>query len=655
MWETKEKLRMLPPGSITARGWIKEQLLRSKEGMGGHLDELEPDMIATPYITNKTHDEWGAAIQAGWGAEISGNYWYGLTLLAFALDDEQLKEKARRWVEGALDNQRENGYLGTYTENDNMMDDYNAWGTGCGLNALQAYYEATRKSEILTAIHRCLLWFCENWSGGRKTKYAGQHIVFNMAWCYRLTGDERLKNFIGDYFDFLNQNDLYCNSIDAMSSPELIYNSNHAAALGYLPKPAAAGYMACGREEYLEAAVNLVKKIKEKVLLPTGGIASNTEYVSPIASNTETEYCAFSAFQNALIWLAAASGDPQYYDITERIALNGAQGARKKDEKAIAYFTSGNQIYATEQSDFYGGNWGVYAPCYPVACCPVNSVWIMPDYLYGMALSDCDGDIYISSYGPARIKSDGFTLESDTLYPFRDTIEYVVFNGGETEKVIYFRIPSWCGDASISVNGEKIPGEKKPGKWFAVGRRWKNNDMIILHLPMSVKIGRLNDSDSWKHYPLAVEYGPLVFSLPIPEVWTAIKGSPRTPLPEGWNWYNLTPELIWDKRGDVYEQQGWRKHNISWNVAVDENLDPLSVKVEEHEGGGYVWENPPLTLTLPGYKALYSYAPYIQKNHEVYQAPIDVQGELTLKLIPYGCTNLRISFFPRANVHYGQT
>jgi len=169
-------------------------------------------------------------------------------------------------------------------------------------------------------------------------------------------------------------------------------------------------------------------------------------------------------------------------------------------------------------------------------------------------------------------------------------------------------------------------------------------------MPMRVKIGKLNDADSWRHYPIVFEYGPLVFSLPLPEVWYPIPGNPRTPLPEGWSWYNLAPELKRDERGDVYEQQGWRKHNISWNVAVDAALDPDLIKVEEHEGG-YVWENPQITLTLPGYKALYSYAPYIQRTYEVYQSPIDVQGELTLKLVPYGCTGLRISYFPRANVN----
>ena len=647
--EVKEKLRMLRPGSVTARGWIKDQLIRSKEGMGGHLSELEPNMIATPYIDNRSNEQWGAEIKAGWGAEISGNYWYGLIQLAFALDDDELKSKAKYWAEGALANQREDGYLGTYTENDNMMDDYNAWGTSCGLSALQAYYEATKKSEVLTAIHRCLLWFCENWKGGRKTKYGGQAIVFNMAWCYRFTGDNRLRDFVDDYFDFLNQNDLYLNSIDAMRSPELVYNSFHAAGLGLLPKIAAAGYMACTKEEYLEAAVNIVKKIKEKILLPTGGISSNTEYISPIASNTETEYCTYSFFQNALIWLAAITGDPQYYDISERIALNGAQGARKKDEKAIAYFTSGNQIFSTTQSDFYGGDMGAYAPCHPVACCSVNSVWIMPDYLYGMALIDHSGDIYISSYGPAHLDFNDFALESDTLYPFRDTVEYTLHSGGETKKKIHLRIPSWCDGASVTINGEELPEDKNPGSWFAVERFWKNGDIIRLHLPMSIKINKLNDFDTWKHYPLWVEYGPLCFSLPIPEVWTPIKGNPRTKLPDGWNWYNVTPEFIRDERGDIYEQQGWRKHNISWNVAIAENIDPDLIKIEEHDGG-YVWEDPPLTLTLPGYKALYSYAPYIQKTHVVYQSPIDVQGTLTLKLIPYGCTCLRISFFPRADV-----
>jgi phage terminase large subunit-like protein len=47
--KTYNKLHKLPLGSITAKGWLKDQLIRSKEGTGGHLDELELYKNAIPY------------------------------------------------------------------------------------------------------------------------------------------------------------------------------------------------------------------------------------------------------------------------------------------------------------------------------------------------------------------------------------------------------------------------------------------------------------------------------------------------------------------------------------------------------------------------------------------------------------------------------
>ena len=49
-------LRKLPLGSITAKGWLREQLLRNKDGIGGHMDELEPEMVANPFIGYSAFD-----------------------------------------------------------------------------------------------------------------------------------------------------------------------------------------------------------------------------------------------------------------------------------------------------------------------------------------------------------------------------------------------------------------------------------------------------------------------------------------------------------------------------------------------------------------------------------------------------------------------
>ena len=124
---TFNKLYKLPLGSITARGWLKEQLERSAAGMGGNLDKLEPDMIANPFVSKSRETGWNEKLQAGWSTEVSGVYWTGLVQLAFTLGDEALIEKARGWVNAAIANQNTDGYFGGYTENDNKMEDFCAW------------------------------------------------------------------------------------------------------------------------------------------------------------------------------------------------------------------------------------------------------------------------------------------------------------------------------------------------------------------------------------------------------------------------------------------------------------------------------------------------------------------------------------------------
>ena len=52
-------LKTLKPGAIVAEGWLREQLIRSREGMGGHLDELEPAMLRDPYLRHSSDKGWG--------------------------------------------------------------------------------------------------------------------------------------------------------------------------------------------------------------------------------------------------------------------------------------------------------------------------------------------------------------------------------------------------------------------------------------------------------------------------------------------------------------------------------------------------------------------------------------------------------------------
>jgi len=155
-------------GAIKAEGFLKDQLVKGKAGMAGHLYELEPEMLASPYVKDVYIKNWSKVEQVGWQAEISGNYWAGYIQHAYVLNDAEMIARATKWVDDVLKTQLDNGYLGTYRhEEDDIYDDYNA-ANAFGYRALIAFYEATGREDVLDALHRTLLWFCDNWAGDKK-------------------------------------------------------------------------------------------------------------------------------------------------------------------------------------------------------------------------------------------------------------------------------------------------------------------------------------------------------------------------------------------------------------------------------------------------------------------------------------------------------
>lgn len=647
--KTYHKLKVLPLGSVQPKGWVREQLQRNRDGMGGHMDELEHDMLWGPYTEFHGPSCWKEDLAAGWGAEISGNFWYGEILLAFSLQDEALIKKCENWVNTVLKNQRADGYMGAYQEKDNQWEDFNAWGTNSGMKAMLAFYDATGRQDVLDAVHKCMLWFCENWAGSNKSRYAGSVLLESMELTYQRVGDERILNFINEYIDFMEKNDVHRISRTAMLHPRLDYTSMHAAGYANILWTYTAAYKAGGDKLNLAAAENGFKKLKEKALHRTGGISCYAEYLAPTGSAVETEYCSFSYLTAAMQMLAEATGNPMYVDELERIVFNGAQGARKKDERAIAYLSSPNQIFANRNSTYATPCMHLYSPCYPTACCPTTSMWVMPNYLRTMALKGEDG-IYLSAYGPAQISCGEFTLQEDTMYPFRDTVRFTFESKTDVKTALCFRVPKWCKGAELAVNGEAICVTAGAGEYQKVCRVWKNGDTVQLRLPMQVEIFKIDDADAAGKFPMAYEYGPLLFSLHIPERWLEDPGVPNTPLPEGWHWYKVLPPNTDDERADPNEREGFRKFNTCYNVAVDENLKPEDITVELCDAEGYVWETPQVKLRVPGYRALLSYPPYLKKTIDPYFAPMPVHGELMLELVPHGCTNLRITYIPRAKL-----
>ena len=644
--KTYARRKTLPLGKIRARGFLREQLMRSKDGMGGHLPEIEPGMIADPYLQKTVVKQWDGGEISGWGAEISGNYYAGLIQLAFTLDDEELKEKAEAWVNAVLKTQREDGYLGTYREPDaKIYEDYNAWGNACGMRALLFYYEATGREDVFSAVYRCMLWFAREWAGEKKTCYAGALITEPMLYCYERTGDRRLLEFSVDYADYLCRKSIFANSYLDFSDPKLKYNANHTAAYGVAVRLPALLYAATGEKKYLDASVTGIEKILKKGVHLSGAPVSQSEFVAPVDATAEAEYCGFTFFNATYIHMAAITGKAHYGDLSEVVVYNAAQGAKRKDERAIAYLSSPNQITATENSSPCMGDMQLYAPCYPVSCCPVNSVAVVPEFIRGMASTDEEGNLYLTSYGPVQIRCDAFDITVDTLYPFRDDIRLTV---EKAEKGLFCRLPEWCREYTVTVNGKQV--ETSPDKDGYLCLPEVKKSVVNLHFSAEVRVIRVDDADAAKKFPLAFMRGSLLFSLPIETEWIPFYPKTETPLSKEWPWYRLCPVTPKVDCPDSHERLGYERDLFPWSVAVDETLTPQALTVSFSEEGGYPWEKPPVRLTLPAYRAPLASAPYARRAFLPYGDRLDVTEPLTLTLVPYGATNLRITYFSRANL-----
>jgi uncharacterized protein len=632
------QLTRLPLGNVTAQGWLKVQLERNKAGMGGHLDELEPEMIANPYV-DRNHK---SKVSPGWSGEISGTYWTGLVQLAFTLNDAELIAKGRKWVYSTLALQEEDGYLGSYRKTENRLEDYSAWSANWCYRALLHWYDATGDKAVLDAVHRGLLWFVKNWAGDQKTTYVGTTLMESMIIVYMKTGDEKLYNWCLDYIKWLDKNDNYHHGMASFLRDSLEYNDDHVVAFGENLKHPALIYLAGGGTEYLEATLHGIKQIMTKCWQPTGAPASNFEYLSPPSAIHVTEYCNFSTFLNTYSWMAGITGKAGYGDLMERILFNAAEGARKKDERAIAYMSSPNQFFATMESCRFGLNsFEVYSPCYQVGCCPTQSVRIIPEYIRAMFMRDKEENLFLPVYGPCSVRfaskeGTNVTINEDTSYPFDETITLHIKVSAPWKRQFMLRIPSWCKTYEIKLNGVAVKSSVNADGYLQVENTW-NDDTLSIFFSMTPTIVRVKDVYFQKEPLQAIECGPLLFSIRYPEFWNPVEGTPLTPLPKDWSWYEAS---IMSKD---------KPTPPSFYTLKLAELKGGSAIVKKQSESAYPWDDSPLKLEVPMHRSKQAYTRFWgnQRNTPMaYGNPVTADSTIEIiELVPYGCTNLRSTCF----------
>jgi DUF1680 family protein len=126
--------------------------------------------------------------------------------------------------------------------------------------------------------------------------------------------------------------------------------------------------------------------------------------------------------------------------------------------------------------------------------------------------------VQIHQYAASRLvvtMGDGrqATLSLSTDYPWNGAIQITIEETDDAFWTLSLRIPGWCQEASLKVNGRPVTTESRGGTYAQIERVWRPGDVVALDLPMPVRLTRPHPYVDELRGMVAIERGPLVYCL----------------------------------------------------------------------------------------------------------------------------------------------
>lgn len=640
-----QKYIELPVGAIKPEGWLKEQLTIMKNNSTGHLDEY--------YWKLKNENGWLGGKGDGWEET---PYWLdGAVPLAYLLDDNELKAKVQKYIDWTLGSQRPSGYFGPITgyeretgkpvEKGIQGDDW--WPKMVMLKVLAQYYSATGDQRVVPFMTKYFRYQFENLSEyplsvGQEWPWAksrGHDNLMMVYWLYNITKDKFLLD-LGDilykqtfpWTDWLAGRDWVMWATAQQNNHDWMHR--HGVNVGMGIKTPLVRYQATGNPKDLEAFKTGFNDIMLLNGLPMG-IFSSDEDLHGNDPTQGAELCAITETMFSLEQAIAITGDNQYMDALERIAFNALPTQTTDDYNMKQYYQVANQVQVSRGVFEFSlpgdrGMDNVFGSRSGYTCCLTNMHQGWTKFATHLWYATPDGGLAALVYGPGQVTAKvangvPITITEDTNYPFGSTISMIASLKQNIVFPLEMRIPGWCREATISLNGTKLQTEKG-GRIARIQREWKNGDHLTLEFPMEVF------TSNWGRNSRAVERGPLVYALKVGEKW--VKGNEK----EEGEYYEIFPTTPW---------------NYGIEMPVLTNPVQNSKVIKKKVQGNFYWNiaNAPLEIQvparkIPGWQAIngVAYQP-VSERSDFFKGEVSPKQE-TIPLIPYGCTKLRIVAFP---------
>ncbi len=420
--------------------------------------------------------------------------------------------------------------------------------------------------------------------------------------------------------------------------------SLHCVDLGQGFKEPAVYWQQSGDSRHLAAVGRAVEKMRHTIGLPTGLWAGDEKlrFGDPTLGS---ELCTAVEMMFSLEQILQITGGREWGDYLERVAYNALPTQTTDAQDARQYYQQVNQVEVTrkvrpfstphEDTDIV---FGLYTG-YP--CCTSNLHQGWPKLVQNLWYATRDGGLAALVYAPSTVETTAggmkVAIEERTDYPFRERIAFRVTLPGAGKRAtaafpLHLRIPGWCAEPGITLNGEKVAFRNVGEGIVVVERAWRSGDCLNVTFPACVAVRR------WYDEAAVVERGPLVYALRMDEKWERREMEPGKQALYGPYYYEVTSDSPWNF---CLPKANVRPEAVAESFVVEDDgemapypwtLDGSPVKIRTRANRLGDWT---LYSGSAGPIAFVS-------SQRMYMSP----EEEWIELIPYGCTTLRITEFP---------
>lgn len=597
---------------IRPQGWLKRQLRIQAEGLAGNLDKMWPDV---------RDSKWIGGDKEGWERV---PYWLdGFIPLAYLLDDQDMKDRAKKYIDAILAQQKADGWICPCEEHERNR--YDVWAVFLICKVLVVYYECTGDERIEPAVRGALLnlhrWMQQralfSWAASR-----WYECMISLNWLY----DRTREDWIPELARMLDAQGMdYKQLISNFADKEFRREWKHTTHVVNLAM-AMKAYAVSGRflsEDGNRFAQEFLATL-QKYHGTAYGLFSGDECLAGTEPTQGTELCAIVEAMYSYEVLFETTGDQKWLDRLEKLAFNALPATVSEDMWTHQYVQQVNQISCRIQDTsrppiFTTNNHEAHIfglePNF--GCCTANMGQGFPKFALSTYYHNEKG-IYVAAIAPASLHTqvDGAAVQilCDTAYPFEDTVRYQVRCEKPVEFSLFLRMPETADKAWV--DGKQV----RPGEFCELRRLWSEQEVVLTMQAQPKLTQRPNGL-------YVAEKGNLMFTLPISYTSTmheyerngVIRKFPYCD-------YEFTPTSDWN-----------------YGFASCE----LTCKQNPEFGNAFSVTDPPVILKAKMAKVEWDY----QAQYPDVCAPLPKAGGKIgeteeIELYPYGCTNLRMTEMP---------